>query len=70
MWQLFDGNRSTGIRVVPDDKWPGMWRVQRGEQLSDMVNLARAKDAALASAHLGGRNVAKWRYRERPAGAP
>jgi hypothetical protein len=33
--------------VEPDSKWPGMYRVRmRDGQLSDMVNLSRAKDAA------------------------
>jgi hypothetical protein len=32
--------------VVPDGKWLGMWRVDCGGKLSDMVNLTRAKDAA------------------------
>ncbi len=33
--------------VVPDAVYPGMWRVQwPDDRLSDMANLARAKDAA------------------------
>ena len=33
--------------VVPDDKWPGMWRIVWPDgKISDMVNLDRAKDAA------------------------
>jgi hypothetical protein len=44
----------SGRRVVatiePDSEWPGMWRVRRGGSISDMVNLARAKDAATAIA--------------------
>jgi hypothetical protein len=33
-------------RIVPDDRWPGMYRVRRpDDSLSDMVNLTRAKDA-------------------------
>ena len=43
-----------GRRVVatiePDSKWPGMWRVRCGGSLSDMVNLSRAKDAAISIA--------------------
>ena len=35
-------------RIVPDPKWPGMYRVRRPNgSLSDMVNLTRAKDALL-----------------------
>jgi hypothetical protein len=37
-------------RIVPDAKWPGMYRVRLpGGSLTDMVNLTRARDA------LGGR---------------
>jgi len=46
--------RKSGRRVVatiePDSKWPGMWRVRCGGSISDMVNLSRAKDAAIAIA--------------------
>jgi hypothetical protein len=37
-------------RVVPDQKWPGMYRVRQPDgSLSDMVNLTRAKDATAAT---------------------
>jgi len=37
--------------VVPDDAWPGMWRIQWPDgRCSDMANLSRAKDAAAAIA--------------------
>jgi hypothetical protein len=37
------------LSVVPDSVCPGMWRVERPDgSLSDLVNLARAKDAAIA----------------------
>ena len=45
-WRLYRDRRVVG-RVVPDAKWPGMWRVQLPGGLSEMVNLARARDAAL-----------------------
>src|SRR5215470_3873855 len=33
-------------RIVPDPKWPGMYRLRlQGGKLSDIVNLTRAKDA-------------------------
>jgi hypothetical protein len=33
-------------RIVPDLKWPGMYRIRRPDgSLSDMVNLTRARDA-------------------------
>ena len=48
-WLLFSGKRRMG-RVVPDLKWPGMWRVRMPDGwVSDMTNLARAKDAAIRS---------------------
>ena len=42
--------------IVPDSEWAGMWRVKIGAEISDMVNLTRAKDAArsLALADLNG----------------
>jgi hypothetical protein len=34
--------------IAPDAKWPGMWRVRMADgRLSDMVNLTRARDAAM-----------------------
>jgi hypothetical protein len=53
--------------LVPDDRWPGMWRVRNGDCLSDMVNLTRAKDAALYWARprgLGGGEIVRWDRRE------
>lgn len=35
-------------RIVPDAKWPGMYRIRCPDgSLTDMVNLTRAKDALL-----------------------
>ena len=43
--------RKRVARVVLDGKYPDMWRVQRPDgSLTDMVNLTRAKDAAMALA--------------------
>jgi hypothetical protein len=40
--------------VVPDNRWSGMWRVRWPDgNLSDMVNLTRAKDAAFVIAQNG-----------------
>jgi hypothetical protein len=37
------------LAIEPDGKWPGMWRVKfPNGQLSDMVNLTRARDAAIS----------------------
>ncbi len=65
--KLYVGNKFTGITVEPDKKYPGvMWRVRQGEYLSEMVNLARAKDAALSWAArdrgygIGPRDGIKW----------
>jgi len=47
--QLYFGNRVVG-EIVPDEKYPGMWRIVRPDgSLSDMVNRARAKDACEAA---------------------
>jgi hypothetical protein len=44
----YGNSRRALATVVPDDRWPGMWRVSLPERpLSDMLNLARAKDAAI-----------------------
>jgi hypothetical protein len=44
---LLIGRRRTGISVRPDPVHPSMWRIHEGDRVSDMVNLARAKDAAV-----------------------
>jgi hypothetical protein len=51
------GSRTPIVTIVPDDRHPGMWRVQRPDgTLSDMVNRTWARDAArgLALAILNG----------------
>jgi hypothetical protein len=41
-------SKRLGRRIVPDEKWPGMYRIRRPDgSLSVMVNLTRAKDALL-----------------------
>ena len=44
---LKSGRRaSPAVEIVPDDSYPGMWRVRTPDgSLSDMVNRARARDA-------------------------
>jgi hypothetical protein len=38
-------------RIVPDPKWPGMYRIRRADgSLSDMANLTRCRDALEAAA--------------------
>jgi hypothetical protein len=40
--------------VIPDNRWPGMWRIRTPDgQLSDMTNLSRARDAAFVMAQKG-----------------
>lgn len=45
--ELYIGRRKTSVSVRPDFEWPGIWRVHDGDRVSDMVNLSRAKDAAI-----------------------
>jgi len=41
-------SRPLDPRIVPDSKWPGMYRIRLpGGGLSDMLNLTRARDALL-----------------------
>jgi hypothetical protein len=41
------GRSSTPLVSIEQDKtWPTMWRVRHGEQLSDIINKTRARDAA------------------------
>jgi hypothetical protein len=46
--KLMQGKRAMPIDVLPDDQWPGMYRVHYQGKISDMVSLTRAKDAAVA----------------------
>jgi hypothetical protein len=42
------GRQRLPVKLVPDARWPGMWRVWcPGAELSDMANRTRAVDAAL-----------------------
>jgi hypothetical protein len=53
------------VRVVPDGRYPGMWRVEMPDgRLSDMTNLSRAKDAAVAICERGSppRNRRRFRW--------
>ena len=64
-WRLYLGTKSTGIVVAPDEKYPTMWRIYWPDRPpSDMVNLSRAKDAAMQWAgRAGGRQklALKWK---------
>jgi hypothetical protein len=66
--RLYVGKIFTGVTVEPDGQWPSMWRVRKGDRLSDMVNLTRARDAAIgwftqgrASGGLRPGEVPSWR---------
>src|SRR5260370_12708269 len=40
-------SRNPLLHVVPDKRWPHMWRIRhRDNSLSDLLNSTRAKDAA------------------------
>jgi hypothetical protein len=70
--QLLINKRVTGVTVQPDPKWPGMFRVHSAGVVSDIVNLTRAKDAALSIARprgLGSKERASWKVRETAAEA-
>ena len=70
---LFIGRRKAGISVRPDPVHPAMWRIHQGDRVSNMVNLARAKDAAIGWARprgLGSTDVPRWKARETGADAP
>jgi hypothetical protein len=46
--RLYVGTRSSSYSIVPDERYPQMWRVRcPNGSLSDMVNRTRAKDAAM-----------------------
>ena len=65
-WILLAGRRRFG-RVIPDSQYPGMWRSRlSGGQLSDMANLAWAKNAVLVAAEL----ELEWEERQRAANHP
>ena len=73
--RLYVGGKFTGVSVEPDAAWPNMWRVRAGDRLSGMVNLTRAKDAAIAWALRAGFRPdvlgIKWDHGETaPEGSP
>ena len=47
IWHLYFSDRNLAD-VVPDERWPDMWRIRIGDRITDMVNLTRAKDALAA----------------------
>jgi hypothetical protein len=66
-WRLRIGTRLTGLVVLPDIEYPELWRIHYKGQVSDTVNLTRAKDASVSWVRprgLGGHEAAKWDGRE------
>jgi hypothetical protein len=62
-WILLVGRRKFG-RVIPDSKYPGMYRsVMPDGSLSDMANLSWSKNAVLASAE----RELEWEARQQAA---
>jgi hypothetical protein len=58
------GSKAILARIIPDERYPGMWRAQMPSgATSDLANKARAKDAAMEAA-LAGLN-----YRKTPSAA-
>jgi hypothetical protein len=64
---LYYGSAATPlVRVMPDIDFPNMWRMIRPDgQISDLANLARVKDAALALCERGppARNPQRLHWR-------
>ena len=59
---IVGGRNDPSAGIVPDDHWPGMWRVKRPDgSLTDMVNRSRARDAAGNPAY--GVKQSRNRYR-------
>jgi hypothetical protein len=47
-------SRNPLLNVTPDGRWPQMWRIRhRDNSLSNLLNVARAKDTALTHALAG-----------------
>jgi len=70
--ELHIGGRRTGITIQRDAVHRGMWRVRQGDELSDITNISRAKEAAITWARprgLGGDEVAHWHHRQSRVGA-
>ena len=67
-WHLRIGKKMTGLVLRQDDHYPGMWRIFYRGMVSDMVNLTRAKDAAIGWVRPygpGSGTVVHWRWDQR-----
>jgi hypothetical protein len=70
-YHLRIGRKKTGLVVKPDVEYPNLYRIHYKGEVSDIVNLSRAKDAALNWARppgAGGSAVEdyKWESAESP----
>jgi hypothetical protein len=66
-YRLKIGRKQTGCIVRQDDEYPQLYRIHYKGQISDIVNLSRAKDAGITWVRprgLGSTEVAKWERRE------
>jgi hypothetical protein len=71
--KLYIAGKFTGLTLRTDAEWSAMWRLHHGNRVSDIVNLPRAKDAAVAWARprgLGGGETVRWDRRETAREAP
>jgi hypothetical protein len=65
-WRLFVGRRRFGD-VVPDSRYPGMWRSPKSSgRMSGVANLSWAKNAVFEEAI----RELEWKGRHRPAISP
>ena len=69
MWELYVGRKRTGITVRPDAIYAGMWRIHQAGEVSDMVNLTRAKDAARTWVDAKGSEYRRMHWVMRPSTA-
>jgi hypothetical protein len=77
VYSLYYGKSAKVLaEVIPDNEYAGMWRIRWPDrQLSDMVNLSRAKDAAMVLVRKNGiidqsTKTLHWERTERPPGGP
>jgi hypothetical protein len=66
-WHLKIGNKQTELVVRQDSEYPQLYRIHYKGRISDMVNLSRAKDAAVSSwlrPRLGPTENPRWDHRE------
>lgn len=66
----YGGARVPLVLVVPDINWPGMYQLAWPDgRLSDMVNLSRARDAAvtICTSTSPGKDRSRFHWENRPA---